>query len=170
MSYPYTWYTPYKWTCVAFFNSKLGGLVLLFFIRYVHVIIQTCFILNDTTMESRCAMTIVFCLFIFGNSFCLIAFVNCFLLIAFWCLLFVNWFMLFVHFIFYFLSAAFSTIWLVCFNGHRNFAMRNYISIDSICKIPYYGKLNGNAYCQLFLLIAYCLLLNDLCLFQIAFC
>ena len=144
-----------------------------------------CFI-GSLCMESRCAMTIVFCLFIFGNSFCLIAFVNCFLLIAFWCLLFVNWFMLFAHFIFYVLSAAFSTIWLVCFNGHRNFAMRNSFSIDSNVKFHivenWMAMLIVNCFCLLLivyclmifayckLLFANCLLSNANCYLLIAFC
>ena len=131
-------------------------------------------------------MIIVFCLFIFGNSFCLIVFVNCFLLIAFWCLLFVNWFLLFAHFIFYVLSAAFSMIWLVCFNGHLNFAMRNYISIDSnvnfhimenrmamlivncFCLLLIVYWLMIFAYCKL--LFYNCLLSNANCYLLIAFC
>ena len=146
--------------------------------RHIPNLVFACFFFSqiakmDTEafiMESRCAMTIVFCLFIFGNCFRLIAFANCFLLIAFWCLLFVNWFMLFANFIFYFLSPAFSTIWLVFFNAHRNFAMRNYISRDSNVKFHIMENWSAMLIVNCFLLIAYCILLNELCLLQIAFC
>ena len=51
--------------------------------------------------------------------------------------------------------------------AHRNFAMRNYISIDNDVNME-----SGSAMLivSLFLLIAYCLLLIDLCLLLIDLC
>ena len=54
--------------------------------------------------------------------------------------------MLFANFMFYFLSMAFSTIWLEFLTPHRNVAMRNYISLDNNVKFHIIEKFERNAF------------------------
>ena len=78
--------------------------------------------------------------------------------------------MLFVHFIFYSLSIGFSPIWLVLLTTHRIVAMRNYISLDNNVKFHIMEGWSAMLIIVIsFLLIAYCLLLNDLAYCQLCF-